>query len=135
MTKSRANRTFIYYIDSFTVVDGDTINAVLDIGLKLYTPVAVRINGIDAPELHGATAKQGKKVKDAVEWWVGQHPSPTMQIDSIDDKYGRLLGRVIGLNEWLLENKLVKPYDGGKKLPWTASDLAVVDAFVIPGTK
>ena len=34
------------------------------------------------------------------------------------DKYGRLISKVEGLGDMLIEKKLARPYDGGKRQSW-----------------
>jgi endonuclease YncB( thermonuclease family) len=42
------------------VVDGDTLDVFVDLGLYQYTYVTVRLDGVDTPEIFGAQAKTEK---------------------------------------------------------------------------
>lgn len=124
-----------------SVYDGDTLTVVLDRGWYDYSQRDVRVNGIDAPEKKSPTLAEGVKVRDAVRAWLtraaANGPLTLVSYQLENDKYGRVMGDVRDatgntLSAYLLANKLAHPYAGGTKLPWTAADLAVVDAFVIP---
>ncbi len=125
-------RQFSYYVNQFRVVDGDTIQATLDMGFHLSGDWAVRFYGIDAPEVHGPTRKYGLHVADVVDKWMrAAHIDGEMKIRSVsvDEKYGRLLGIALNssgesLADYLLLNRLVLPYDGKTKQIWTATALA-----------
>lgn len=115
---------FNYVIDHISrVMDGDTLEAVLDLGFKIGYTVIVRINGIDAPE------KKDKAASDAVkahitDWLTG---GELTLVSHEWDKYGRVLGDLVGkkgsLSEFLIMKKLVREYKGDKKLPWTQAEL------------
>ncbi len=49
------------------VIDGDTVELVVDLGLRVSTTVAVRILGIDAPEVVGAEREAGLASKAGLE--------------------------------------------------------------------
>lgn len=42
----------IYSAKVLKVIDGDTIDADLDLGFRIHTNVRFRLNGIDTPELN-----------------------------------------------------------------------------------
>ena len=44
------------------VVDGDTIDVIIDLGFKTTVEIRCRLNGIDAPEIRGAQKEAGKKL-------------------------------------------------------------------------
>ncbi len=115
------------------VVDGDTLHCVVDLGFFVTIDVDVRLNGIDAPELHGQTHTQGAKVKLAVEQWVKTLWPIGMVLESaLLDKYRRSLGNIRAttgesLCAHLLEIGYAKPYNGGTKQPWTDAELYIID--------
>lgn len=97
------------------VVDGDTFDALVDLGFGVNQKFRVRVEGVDTPEIR---TEEGKKAKAAVEELICEKTVYLTQAGS--DKYGRALARVEllsgeDLTEYLIENKLGKEYKGGKK--------------------
>lgn len=89
---------FEYYVKEVTsVVDGDTIDVVIDLGFSILFQSRVRLAGIDTPESRttdkaekvlGLEAKEylKKRIHDAKTYIIR-----TEKIDS-SEKYGRILG-------------------------------------------
>lgn len=118
------------------VIDGDTIEAIVCVSKKCRIIMSIRISGVDTPEIrsykgHSLYEKEaGLVVKKEVEklFTVGQ----IVYTDMIewDRNGGRIVADVyltfpdgtqkMMLSEYLLENKLAKPYNGKEKKPeWT----------------
>jgi len=107
------------------VVDGDTIDAEIDLGFKIYIKERIRFAGIDTPESRtrhkhekswGLAAKC--RVKDLLEYEDAEF-TLTTELQK-KGKFGRILGSVIladgtSLSEILLDEKLAIPYEGGNK--------------------
>jgi len=107
------------------VVDGDTIDAEIDLGFKVYIKERIRFAGIDTPESRtrhkhekswGLAAKC--RVKDLLEYGDAEF-TLTTELQK-KGKFGRILGTVIladgtSLSEILLDEKLAIPYEGGNK--------------------
>ena len=78
------------------VVDGDTIDVILDLGLSVLTRQRLRLYGINAPEIRGREKKQGLKSK---KWLEDMILGKTVEIltfkrpkgDSKKGKYGRYI--------------------------------------------
>ena len=112
------------------VVDGDTIDVVIDLGFDIYKHERVRIAGIDTPE---------KRTRDLEEKELGIHATNWMK-DKLTEtikgdeeltirtelkggvgKYGRLLGwlyvgdSTLSLNEQMITEGYAWAYDGGTK--------------------
>ena len=109
---------FTYNANIYNVVDGDTIDAIVDLGFKLYIKMRLRLAGIDTPEKNTPLGKVVKQfVTDSLldKNVVIQTTKP--------DKYGRTLATVIlagrVFNTVLLDKHYAQPYDGKKKLPWS----------------
>lgn len=52
------------YIGTITkVVDGDTVDAVIDLGFTISVRERFRLLGINAPEIHGPETPEGLKSK------------------------------------------------------------------------
>jgi len=76
------------------VVDGDTVDVVLDLGFGVTIKQRLRIIGVDAPELRSKDPGERERAQGAkafAEQWLissGQMVVTTYK----DDKYGRMLG-------------------------------------------
>lgn len=104
------------------VYDGDTIT----IAAKLPYPqspvyrIAVRLNGIDTPEIKGQTQKENdlaKKIRDTLQTKL---MNKIVQLkNTSSEKYGRLLADVyldgVCINTWMIEQGFAVRYDGGTK--------------------
>lgn len=113
------------------VVDADTIEVYLPLPkicrVELFLKCCCRLSGIDAPE---KTTKAGLLVKQIVECLFPASETCTITYCR-DDKYsGRFEGLItvdteptVGdLSEYLLRQKLVKPYSGGVRT-WSGDEL------------
>ncbi len=107
------------------VVDGDTIRIEALVWIDLRVEVLVRIRGIDAPELNASCAEEralAVAATEALAQIAADGPFRLIEID--DDKYfGRVVADVVtasglSVGEWMLGTGLVRPYDGGARLPW-----------------
>lgn len=75
------------------VIDGDTVEVLVDLGFKRYSRERVRIGGIDAPEQIGLSRHLGKEASAYVRWWFD--PQGTYILDSFKaDSFGRWLGDI-----------------------------------------
>lgn len=108
----------IYPVKEYRVIDGDTIEVVLDIQFGLTMKTSIRIIGINTPEVRGDKEKRaGLAVKSLVEQWLKNHETIYCQVIKEDKFGGRFDGRIITpteytLSEYLLDNKLAQEYDG-----------------------
>ena len=84
---------YIYKAELVRVVDGDTVELMIDLGFSQFTRQTMRLYGIDAPEMR---TKEGKEAK---AWlWEALQPLETIYVQTIQlstkakrDKYGRFL--------------------------------------------
>jgi micrococcal nuclease len=84
---------YIYKAELIRVVDGDTVELMIDQGFSNFTKQTMRLYGIDAPEMRTEAGKAAKK------WlWDVLQPPETIYIQTIQletkakrDKYGRFL--------------------------------------------
>jgi len=113
---------YAYKADLIRVIDGDTVEVLLDLGCSVHRKEIIRLYGIDAAELRGSRKKIGKTMKEEREYakkaesFVHWHMSRAdeLVINTIKDrtgKYGRLLGIIYcdgeSLNDKLLDRGLV----------------------------
>ena len=77
------------------VVDGDTVDAMIDLGFDTWVHKRIRLLGIDAPETRtrDLVEKQaGFASKERLEALLGPEGSPFVLHSLSLDKYGRVLG-------------------------------------------
>ena len=102
------------------VIDGDTVDCIIDLGFNVRIKERVRLKGIDTPEIRTRDLeekKQGFAAKDRVEEAFKYSKDFTI-ITEIDKKgkYGRILGtimlpdRKISLNQMLLDEGYAEVY-------------------------
>ena len=112
------------------VLDGDTIDVIIDLGFDLAKTERVRIAGVDTPEKRTRNLEEKALGIDATEWLKDKLEGA---IDGDDDlvirtelvggvgKYGRLLGWLyigdadVSLNEQMITEGYAWAYDGGPK--------------------
>ena len=112
------------------VLDGDTIDVLIDLGFDLFKKERVRIAGVDTPEKRTRDLEEKALGLDATEWLKDKLEST---IDGDDElsirtelvggvgKYGRLLGWLyigdsnLSLNEQMITEGYAHAYDGGTK--------------------
>ena len=108
------------------VVDGDTIDVILDLGFDISLKERVRLVGINTPESRTRDLEEkarGLAAKDFVCQWLLEEAGNNPIIETLKDKtgkFGRILGRVINdegecLNDILVAEGHATPYDGGKR--------------------
>ena len=84
---------YIYKAELIRVVDGDTVDLIIDLGFDTLRKERFRLYGIDAPEMR---TKAGKEAK---AWlWEALQPLEAIYVQTIQletkakrDKYGRFL--------------------------------------------
>ena len=90
------------------VIDGDTVECDIDLGLHIHCQRKVRLYGINAHEITGAMKEAGLAAKVALEGKLGEGPVIIRTILDKHDKYGRLLGIFYvadqSVNAWLIAN-------------------------------
>jgi micrococcal nuclease len=94
------------------VIDGDTLDVDIDLGLDIRQKTRLRLFGIDAAE---RATELGKYAKLDLEVMFADNPNVIVQTKKDKtEKYGRYLAVVllpsgIVLNDWLLEKGYAKP--------------------------
>ena len=113
------------------VLDGDTIDVLIDLGFDLFKKERVRIAGVDTPEKRTRDLEEKALGIDATNWLKkkledtiagdGDELSIRTELVGGMGKYGRLLGwlyineDLISLNEQMIEEGYAWEYDGGTK--------------------
>ena len=103
------------------VVDGDTVDVILDLGFGLFKKERVRIAGVDTPEKRTRNLKEKKLGYDATEFaekWFAD--GDIILRTEKDGKYGRMLGWAYKgeecFNHRLIDEGFAWPYLGGTKI-------------------
>ena len=112
------------------VLDGDTIDVLIDLGFDLFKKERVRIAGVDTPEKRTRDLEEKALGIDATNWLKEKLDSTIAGDDELTirtelvggvGKYGRLLGWLyigdgnVSLNEKMIEEGYAWAYDGGTK--------------------
>lgn len=117
---------FFYKAELDRVVDGDTVDLVIDLGFDVFHKVRVRLHGVNAPESRTRDLEEkalGLAAKDYVSNWLSE--SDEIYIRTMKDgsgKYGRILGYIYNdeemtscLNADIISNGHGVEYFGGKR--------------------
>ena len=117
-------------IEITKVLDGDTIDVLIDLGFDLYKKERVRIAGVDTPEKRTRDLEEKALGIDATNWLKDKLEGAISGADDLIirtelvggvGKYGRLLGwlyigdATVSLNEQMIEEGYAWSYDGGTK--------------------
>ena len=112
------------------VLDGDTIDVLIDLGFDLYKKERVRIAGVDTPEKRTRNLEEKELGIDATNWLKKELEDVLAGDDELIirtelhggvGKYGRLLGwsyvgdEQVSLNEQMITQGYAHAYDGGTK--------------------
>jgi len=104
------------------VVDGDTVDVVIDLGFSILYSTRVRLYGIDTPE--SRTRNKDEKVrgllsKDYLKEWLDQGGVIIRTYRDKKGKFGRVLGEMVvggrNINLLMVEENLAVKYQGQSK--------------------
>ena len=113
---------FEYGVEVLRVVDGDTVDAMVDLGFSVHRKIRIRLYGINAPESRTRDLSEKKRGLAA--------KARLIEILNVDNlrlvshgvgKYGRCLGELfvgdskISVNHQLVEEGHGVEYFGGKR--------------------
>ena len=112
------------------VVDGDTIDATIDLGFDVFVKKRIRFSGINAPESRTRDLEEkarGLAAKDRVKNILEENINFTLHSEELG-KFGRVLGKIylskidgrdcltqVCLNDQLIKEKHAVTYFGGKR--------------------
>ena len=116
---------YIYRVKQvLKVVDGDTIDADIDLGFDISLTKRVRLSGVDTPESRTTDLKEkalGLEVKEWLKKNLDGKKNILIKTELPDstEKYGRILGRLyvddVCLNDRMISDGYAWEYDGGTK--------------------
>ena len=101
------------------VVDGDTIECTIDLGLKIYKKTKIRIFGINCPETKGDSKPAGLVSKAFTKEWFATNKEFMVRTvnQGKEDSFGRLIAEVssmdgVSLGDTLLGLGYAVKYEG-----------------------
>jgi micrococcal nuclease len=83
---------YVYGCSVLRVIDGDTVEASVDLGFGVHIVEKLRLYGIDAPELRGPSRPAGEAARDFLVELLGE--SDVLWCQTVKDrrgKFGRFL--------------------------------------------
>lgn len=111
-----------YYAKLDRVVDGDTVDALVDLGFDTWKKVRIRLHGLDAWESRTRNLEEKKKGLAAKQYLIDQLESNNNNFILVSHgvgKYGRCLGEIFlkdtKLNDLLITEGHAVAYFGGKR--------------------
>ena len=118
---------YIYRIKSvLKVVDGDTIDASIDLGFDISLEKRIRLAGIDTPESRTTNLKEKALGLESKEWLKkildgAKDILIKTELPDSTEKYGRIIGHLFingqetSLNNQMIAEGYALAYDGGTK--------------------
>ena len=118
---------YIYRIKQvLKVVDGDTIDASIDLGFDISLEKRIRLAGIDTPESRTTNVKEKSMGLESKEWIKKTLEGAKdilikTELPDSTEKYGRIIGHLFingqetSLNNQMITDGYALAYDGGTK--------------------
>ena len=118
---------YIYRIKKvYKVVDGDTIDADIDLGFDISLTKRIRLAGVDTPESRTADANEKKYGLESKDWLkhrleFAKDIIIKTELPDSTEKYGRIIGHLfinneeVSLNNQMITEGYAWDYDGGTK--------------------
>jgi len=118
---------YVYRIRSVhKVVDGDTIDADIDLGFDISLTKRIRLAGIDTPESRTTDAAEKKLGLEVKEWLkerlnFAKDILIKTELPDSTEKYGRIIGHLyingesVSINNQMVNEGYAWEYDGGTK--------------------
>jgi micrococcal nuclease len=105
--------SYRYRAELRRVIDGDTVELVVDLGFHVRVIEIFRLARINAPEMN---TQDGKLAKLELINFLFQTTADLTVETFKTEKYGRWLGELwlgdVNVNDWMLENGFAVPYKG-----------------------
>jgi len=106
-----------YNASVLKVVDGDTIDAMIDLGFSVWVKKRIRLYGIDAPETRTRNLEEkalGFQTKDRLVELLEKSDNKFVLVSHGVGKYGRCLGTILindtDINQLLIKEGLAEEY-------------------------
>lgn len=119
---------YFYKAEVKKIIDGDTLDIVIDLGFDTLRKTRVRLYGINTPESRTSNPEEkllGLAAKEFVEQWIDKNKFQ-VKIQTIldkNEKYGRVLALVWDdnnncLNKEMISNGYAREYFGVGNKTW-----------------
>jgi len=106
-----------YNASALRVIDGDTIDAMIDLGFSVWVKKRVRLYGIDAPETRTRNLEEkarGFQTKERLVELLEKSDNKFVLVSHGVGKYGRCLGTILindtDINQLLIKEGLAEEY-------------------------
>ena len=106
-----------YNASVLKVVDGDTIDAMIDLGFSVWEKKRIRLYGIDAPETRTRNLEEkarGFQTKERLVELLEKSDNKFVLVSHGVGKYGRCLGTILindtDINQLLIKEGLAEEY-------------------------
>ena len=120
---------FFYSAKVLDVIDGDTLDLLVDLGFNVHHQIRVRLNGINTPESRTTDLKEkelGLQAKTFTKDWTTRHKLVYVSTSKDKkEKFGRILALVYSdelktacLNQDLIESGNARAYHGEARGGW-----------------
>ena len=118
---------YIYRIKQITkVIDGDTIDADIDLGFDISLSKRIRLAAVDTPESRTSDANEKKYGLESKEWLKHKIENAKnilikTELPDSTEKYGRIIGHLFindqetSLNDQMIVEGYAWPYKGDTK--------------------
>jgi micrococcal nuclease len=118
---------YIYRIKEIhKIVDGDTIDASIDLGFDISLEKRIRLAGVDTPESRTTNLKEKAMGLESKEWLKKKLEGAKdiiikTELPDSTEKYGRIIGHLFingqetSLNNQMIDEGYALAYDGGTK--------------------
>jgi len=118
---------YIYRIKEIhKVVDGDTIDASIDLGFDISLEKRIRLGGIDTPESRTTDTREKALGLEVKEWLKHRLEGAKdilikTELPDSTEKYGRIIGHLfvngesVSVNNQMINEGYAWEYDGGTK--------------------
>lgn len=119
---------YIYRIkEIYKIVDGDTIDAAIDLGFDISLTKRIRLAGVDTPESRTADANEKKYGLESKDWLKHRCEGAKdilikTELPDSTEKYGRIIGHLFingeatSLNNQMIAEGMAWSYQGGTKV-------------------
>jgi micrococcal nuclease len=106
---------YLYHAVIDRVIDGDTVDAIVDCGFNIHFCERFRLFGINAPEVRGEERPQGLESAEALREWCEGRDVIIETLKDKKEKYGRYLGTIwldgVNINEEMVRLGLAEEYE------------------------
>ena len=120
---------FFYKAKVMDVIDGDTLDLLVDLGFNVHHSIRVRLNGINTPESRTSDVREktlGLQAKAYTKDWTTRHPEVFVStVKDKKEKFGRILAKIYSdanktacLNDDLIDSGNARAYNGEKRNGW-----------------